>query len=304
MQENNFARKIVRERVITYIIIVLCGIGLALDYALFVVPNNFAPAGINGIATMIQYKAGFSIGYFSLIINVPLCIFAYFKIDKTFAIRSLVFCLVYSGAYLLLQTLDLSGIKYDAHDHDTIYPCLIAGLISGVVYGACFRRDASSGGTDIIAKGISKKNPNLEFFWITFALNATVAFVSLFVYGKTGEGDTMIFNYKPVCLCILYSFIASLMGSMILKGHKTAYKFVIVSPHTERIEEEILNSLKHSATRLNAVGIYSEERKDVLICVVNKHQLVDFKRILEKYPDTFVSVETVSETLGNFKTVK
>ena len=62
---------------------------LAFNYQLFVVENNFAPAGLNGIATMIQYKTGFSIGYMSLIINVPLCILAYFFVQKRFAKYSL-----------------------------------------------------------------------------------------------------------------------------------------------------------------------------------------------------------------------
>ena len=60
------------EPIISYIIIVLVAFLLALDYQLFVVENNFAPAGLNGIATMVQYVTGFSIGYMSLIINIPL----------------------------------------------------------------------------------------------------------------------------------------------------------------------------------------------------------------------------------------
>ena len=62
---------------------------LAFNYQLFIVKNDFAPAGLNGIATMIQYKTGFSIGYMSLIINIPLCILAYFFIDKNFSKHSL-----------------------------------------------------------------------------------------------------------------------------------------------------------------------------------------------------------------------
>ena len=53
---------------------------LAFVYYIFIINNQFAPAGLNGIATMIQYKTGFSIGYMSLIINVPLCTLAYFLI--------------------------------------------------------------------------------------------------------------------------------------------------------------------------------------------------------------------------------
>ncbi|MBR4150000.1 MAG: YitT family protein, partial [Firmicutes bacterium] len=50
---------------------------MAVNYNLFIFPNAFAPAGINGIATMIQYLFHISIGYLSLLINVPLLIMAW-----------------------------------------------------------------------------------------------------------------------------------------------------------------------------------------------------------------------------------
>ena len=94
-----------------YLALFLIAVLLAFNYHLFIVKNDFAPAGLNGIATMIQYKTGFSIGYMSLIINVPLCVLAYFLVDKRFAARSLFFCLVYSFSYLALQKLGLSAFQ-------------------------------------------------------------------------------------------------------------------------------------------------------------------------------------------------
>ena len=95
---------------------------LAFTYQLFIVKNNFAPAGINGIATMIQYKTGFSIGYMSLIINVPLCSLAYFFVNRDFAKKSLLFCLVYSFAYLgaLLFGFVISLLKAIADEAQTM----------------------------------------------------------------------------------------------------------------------------------------------------------------------------------------
>lgn len=37
-----------------YAFVIVLGAVLALDYRLFIVENNFAPAGIKGIATIIQ----------------------------------------------------------------------------------------------------------------------------------------------------------------------------------------------------------------------------------------------------------
>ena len=70
------------------------------------------------------------------------------------------------------------------------------------------------------------------------------------------------------------------------------------------IEKEIITKLKHSATRVKAQGSYSHKDKDMLICIVNKHQLVDCKNMLLKYPSTFITIDPISETLGNFKRIK
>ena len=292
-----------KEKILAYFRIVLLAVLLAFAYELFIVDNHFAPAGLNGIATMIQYKFGFSIGYMSLIINVPLCVLAFFLVDKEFAVKSLVFCTVYSLGFLILQALPLEPFHYVA-EVDTIFPVMLAGLLSGVVYGLGFKVNSSTGGTDIIAKFISKKKPTLNFFWVTFTLNAVVAAASFFVYAKVGEDGLPVYDYKPVVLCLLYCFISSFSGNMILKGYKSAYKFLIITKHTEEIQAEIVAKLRHGATIIHGEGAYSHTDKDIIICVVNKHQMVEFENILKKYDETFAMVEPVNSTIGNFKFIK
>ena len=142
----------VRRVLLDCLLMVALATLFALTYELFIARNQFAPAGISGVATMVEYATGFSVGYFSLIVNVPLCIFAFFFISKDFAIKTSVFSLVYSGALLLFRAVDLSAFQYDAQGVDTIFPALIAGALSGFVYGVSFRRNSSTGGEDIIAK--------------------------------------------------------------------------------------------------------------------------------------------------------
>ena len=294
---------VTKKNVLDYTWVVLWAVVLALSYTLFIVPNHFAPAGINGIGTMIQYKMGFSIAYFSLLVNVPLCLFAFFRIDKTFGLRSLIFCFAYSGAYLLFSHLDVARFRYDAGGTDTVFPCLVAGMISGLVYGMCFRRTASTGGTDIIAKYVNKRNPLLDFFWVTFFLNAAVALASYFVYAEEIDG-ALHYDYRPVCLCIFYCFTSSFVGSKIISGAKEAYRFTVFTTHADEISKEILEKLQHSGTRLTGVGLYSGEERQVIVSVVNKHQIVDFENIIKKYDHTFAEVERVHETIGLFRKIK
>lgn len=297
-------QKISVKGFVVYFAIIAIAVLLAFNYQLFIVENGFAPAGLNGIATMIQYKTGFSIGYMSLIINIPLCILAYFFIDKSFAKRSLVFCLTYSLSFILLQSIGLEQFQYNAQGHDTVFPALLSGVISGFVYGICFRTHSSTGGTDIISKYINAKKPDLNFFWVTFTLNAFVAVISFFVYAVPDENNVLIYDYKPVCLCILYCFISSFIGSFIIKGTKTACKFTIITTHADEIMNDITVKLRHSSTKLSALGSFSKDEKAVVICVVNKHQLIDLQNILNGYDGTFSFVETVNETYGNFKHIK
>lgn len=289
--------------VLSYVYPVFLGALLALDYTLFIVPNNFAPSGINGIAVMIQYKLDFNIAYMALLINVPLCIFAFFKIEREFAVKTLTFSVAYSLTYILYDKINfIQYFKYITDGHDTIYPALIAGLIMGFCIGFSVKNNSSTGGTDIVAKYVSVIRPNLNFFYVTFILNAVVAFASLFVYGINENG--FVINYKPVCLCVIYAFVSSVVGNRIISGLKHACKFTIVTDQCDELEYEITHTLKHSATRLHGIGIYQHHDKEVLICIVNPHQVADFERIIKKYPNTFVYVESIDQTIGNFIKVK
>ena len=78
------------RKALTYLVIVFVALVSALNYQLFVFPNQFAPAGLNGICTMVQYVTGISVGYLSLLINLPLALWCYHEVSKPLALRSMV----------------------------------------------------------------------------------------------------------------------------------------------------------------------------------------------------------------------
>ena len=92
--------------VFEYACIVVLAFLMALSYEIFIFQNSFAPSGINGIATMIQHIFDFSVGYISLIINIPLATLAFFLVDRKFALRSGVFVLVFSVLLIAVQNMD------------------------------------------------------------------------------------------------------------------------------------------------------------------------------------------------------
>ena len=261
------------------------------NYALFVFPNAFAPAGINGLATIVQYLFHISVGYMSLIINIPLILIAWKKLDADFAKKSLLFVLVFSGTTLALGHVDLSGIAYESGSSTILGPAA-AGVVSGAVYGLVIRLNGSTGGTDIVAAWVHKLHPEMSLVWLIFGLNASVAILSFFVYG---------YQFEPVILCLLYCYLSSRISDGILKGGKVAMKFEVITRHPEELSAKLLQELRHGVTLVHAEGMFSKTPNYLLICVVNRHQLVQFQNILRGFPDTFAYVSSVNETLGNFK---
>jgi uncharacterized membrane-anchored protein YitT (DUF2179 family) len=163
------------KKVLTYFVIVVIACVCALNYELFVFPNSFAPAGLNGICTMIQYLFGISIGYLSLIINIPLALLVYFKVSKSLAIRSMVYIVTFSVAILVLDHVDLSRFYYATENGTS---AILGPLVAGVIYGTCYsyllKASAYSGGTDFVAALIHKVRPDKSVLGLIFTMNTLI----------------------------------------------------------------------------------------------------------------------------------
>ena len=265
----------------------------AVNYELFVFPNQFAPSGINGICTMIQYVTGVSVGYLSLIINLPLAIWCYIEVSKPVAIRSMVYVVIFSVALLVLDRVDLSAFAYSTENGTSkIMGPLVAGIVMGFCYSVLIKASAYTGGTDFISAIIHKRHPGKSFFSLSFGINAMVAIASFFVYD---------YKMEPVILCILYSFTSTTVGERFQRSGRSAVRFEIVTNHPDEICTDILQKLHHSATRFKATGAYTGKDTWIVMCVVNKTQVSMLSRIVQDYPDTFAMMSPVIGVMGNFK---
>lgn len=278
---------------LTYLFIVGLALLNAMSYQLFIFSNRFAPAGINGICTIIQHICGINLGYLSLIINIPLAIWTMFKVGRSLASRSMLYVAAFSIFLIVLEQLDLSAFAYEtANGTSKILGPLVAGLINGVVYAMLVRTSASSGGADFIAAIIHKDRPDLNFFIIVFTINVFVAGASYFVFD---------YQIEPVILCILYSFMSTMVSDKMMRSGRSAVRCEIITDYPDEISADIISKLHHSATLLPAKGMYSGRETNILVCIVNKTQLAALSAIIKEYPRTFAVMSSVNEVFGNFK---
>ncbi len=281
------------KKVWTYLVIAALALLASVNYELFVFPNQFAPSGLNGICTMIQHISGVSVGYLSLLINVPLALWCYFEVSKPMATRSMVYVVVFSIGILILDHVDLSAFHYATENGTSkILGPLVAGVIQGYVYSLLMKASAYSGGTDFISAIVHKRNPNKSVLGFSFTINVFIAIGSYFVYG---------YQMEPVILCILYSFMSSTVGDKLMKSGREAICFEIITDYPNEISKEIIDKTHHSTTLIPAKGMYSGRETNMLICVVNKTQSAAVAKICRSYPNTFAVMDPVGEVMGNFK---
>ena len=283
--------------VVDYVVLFAMAILMALNYQIFILHNAFAPSGVNGLATMIQYLFNFSVGYFSLIMNIPLVIACAIFVDKRFALRTMIFTVVFSVVLLFLQNeVDMTPFIYHTDDgRSTLLAPVVSGTINGFIYGMTIRHGASTGGTDFIGEFVHKKYPSYSMTHVVFVANVIVASLSYFVYG---------YNIEPVALCIIYALLTTIVSDRCVHSGKQAWKVEMITAHPEEVTRAVIQELHHSTTIMQVEGGYSHQGKTMLVCIINRHQIVRMEEILSRFPDTFACVSMVSETVGNFRKVK
>ena len=283
------------KKVLTYCVIVGIAVICAVNYSMFIFPNRFAPSGLNGICTMIQYVTGINIGYLSLLINIPLAAWVFFFVSKPLAIRSMVYVVTFSVVSVLLGYSDISQfVYYTENGTSTILGPLVAGIIFGSCYSMLLRASAYSGGTDFVAAIVHKYYPEKSIFSLIFAINVIVAIGSYFVYD---------YEIEPVILCIIYAFMSSSVSEKLTKNGRSAVRFEIITDYPEEISNEIINKLHHSATLIPGRGMYLNKEVSMLFVVVNNNQVTKLAQICRNYPNTFAIIDPVSEVMGNFKKI-
>lgn len=186
---------------ISYIgLIILSGLAV-LNYRIFVYPNTFVPAGVDGICTIIQHLTEIGVGYSFFIINIPLIVFGFFATNKDFMFKTIVYTVSFSSISVLFDYVDLSAFIYHTENGtSTVLAPLAAGVVRGLLYSGTLFLGGSSGGIDIISAAVKRKHPQYHFMSIVFAINVTISLVAYVTYG---------FKPEAVICSILYFYITS-----------------------------------------------------------------------------------------------
>ena len=252
----------------------------------FAIKNIYDPIGLvtggaSGVAIILKKQFGVPLWLTNTAINIPLFAAAAKLKGWSFIKRT------------LLATVTLSVSLYVIPEmpflmDDLFLTALFGGLITGAGAGIVFACQATTGGTDMLAAIIRRWLPHYTLAQILQVLDAAIVLIGAGIFGVT---------YALYALIAIYA--VSKVSDGIIEGMKYSKVAYIISDKSEEIAAAILKELERGVTALDARGMYSGNRKDVLFCVVSRKEIAQLKELIVGHDaQAFVIVSDAREVLG------
>jgi len=266
-------------------------IGIALTaYALvaFLIPNKIAAGGVSGLSTVIYYWAkanlGLSlpVGIQMLVMNVVLILVAFKFRGMHYVAKTLY------GAIGLSVLVDVFARFTPAlAGDDLLLAALYGGSLAGIGMGLVFKAGGNTGGTDIIAQLLSRRVP-LGVGQLMLVIDATVTLLAALEFGPR------LAMYGVVAI-----FLTSSAIDLVLEGVSVEKAVWIISDSAGRIGEAINQEMGRGATRIEATGVYSGEKRGTLFVVLSRNEIDDLKAVVAAIdPRALVIISNVHEAIG------
>ena len=252
----------------------------------FAIKNIYDPIGLvtggaSGVAIILKKQFGVPLWLTNTVINIPLFAAAAKLKGWSFIKRT------------LLATVTLSVSLYVIPEmpflmDDLFLTALFGGLITGAGAGIVFACQATTGGTDMLAAIIRRWLPHYTLAQILQVLDAAIVLIGAGIFGVT---------YALYALIAIYA--VSKVSDGIIEGMKYSKVAYIISDKSKEIAAAILKEMDRGVTALDARGMYSGNRKDVLFCVVSRKEIAQLKELVVGHDaQAFVIVSDAREVLG------
>ena len=275
-----------RKKLISFLIDILYfllgGALYSVSVNCFTSRSNILNGGFTGLATVLNFLTGAPIGTVIFLLNVPLFFLSFKKLGAKFVIRTAL------ATFIMSALIDL-GTVLPVYKNDLLLSALFGGALSGAGLGIVFIRNATTGGTDIIAKLIQLKSPHISMGRTILLFDLVIVILGGIVYR----------NAESMLYAAVVIFLSSQTIDYIIYGVNRGTMITVITEKGETVRNIIINELHRGVTVLKGHGGYTDGEKDVIICACYDNQTSKFiKKIKSADEKAFFIVTQSKQILG------
>lgn len=248
---------------------------------LFLAPHVIAPGGLSGFTIVINKLFSIPMDISYIVINIPLLIVAFKLLGKDLVVKTF----IATVAFTLALRFEVSEVI----TNDLLLATILGGIMNGLGIGLVVKYGGTTGGTDLIGAILNRVFPRLK-------VSTGMLMVDLSVVAMAGlvEKKIEIALYSAIA-----AYITAKCIDIVLEGPRTSKTFYIITEKPYEIGNQIMSELGRGVTVFQAMGMYTRQHKEVLMCVVNRTEFSRVKEIIEERDErAFVIVNESLEVLG------
>lgn len=282
------SRKKIQGFITDTVLFIIGGMLYSVAVNCFTSRNDILNGGFTGLATVLNHLFGFPIGTVIFLLNIPLFFPAYKRLGTKFVLRTM------WATFIVSAMIDL-GAVLPIYGNDLLLSSLFGGVLSGAGLGIVFIRNATTGGTDIIAKLLQLKFPHMSIGRSIFIFDLMVVLLGGIVYRNV---ESML--YAGVVI-----FVSMQTIDYIIYGVNRGTMIMIITQSGDAVRELIITELRRGVTVLQGRGGYTDGEREVLVCACYDNQTGKFiKKIKSADENAFFIVTQAKEILGEgFKNI-
>lgn len=271
-----------------YLLIVAGTAVIAVSLQFFLDPDGMVPGGFTGIAIIVKELTkgivpdGVPLWVTNLVLNVPMVPIALKINGWDFAKRTV------AGSLLLSFWLAVIPYVQLMEEPDLFLTSVFGGVSMGIGVGLVFLGKGTTGGTDMCGAILHHFFPYISLPKLMQLLDVVITSVGI-----------MVFGIRIALYSIIVVYLTAKVSDRIMEGSTSAKMLYIISDQSTLIAEKIIEKLGRGVTGLQGRGMYTNQDKTILICVISPREIARIKDVvLEADSRAFVIVNDSREVLG------
>jgi len=247
----------------------------------FMLPSHVSVGSGTALAMVISNFIPLPVSVITLILNIVLLILGFLLIGPEFGAKT-VYCAILMPVFLGVYEQVFPNQQSITEDPFLDVLCYI--FVVGIGLAILFRRNASSGGLDIVAKLMNK--------FLRMELGKAMSLSGMLV----ALSSALVYDKKTVVISVLGTYLGGLVVDHFIFGMDLKRRVCIISPKLDEIVDFILHDLRSGATLNNIIGAYDRSPKQEVITIVDKQEykaLMDYVKRID--PKAFITVYSVNE---------
>ena len=277
-------KEFIKELSIDIIVDIIAGIFMGIGTYCFAAAFKFPMVGFTGLALIIYQLSGLPVGIGTIVLNIPFAILSYRELGKKFLLKSI------KSIVITSLVIDVVAKIVPVYQGDHMLAAICTGRISATGYSLIFMRDSSTGGADFIMVLVHHFFPHFSLGKIALVIDSIIIVLGVALVSKSI--NSLIYG-------LIIAYLVAVVLDKAMDGLTAGKLIMIICDKPKEMAKEISDIIDRGSTYLKAVGSYTEEEKNVVMCACRTKEVHIVRQSAKKLdPTSFVIILDSNEVAG------